>query len=302
MKQEFYFPSADGKSRIHAVRHLPQGQPKAILQIVHGMAEYIERYDEFAAFLARQGFLVVGHDHLGHGKTAESPEALGYFAELEGNRCVIGDIHALREQTRAEYPGIPYFLMGHSMGSFLVRQYLGDHHAGLSGAVIMGTGDPPMFAVRAARGLCPLIARFRGWHHRSGLLNMTTGGAFELSMGKAWLSRSEENVRRYVADPLCGFVFTLNGFYNLFTGLQIAKTRERAGQIPKALPLLFVSGAEDPVGGKGKAVQALYERYEAAGARDVTLGLYPGDRHELLQEEDRQAVFADILAWLETRL
>jgi alpha-beta hydrolase superfamily lysophospholipase len=141
MKKEFYFPSKDGITQIHALEWIPENAPKAILQIAHGMVEHIERYSNFAAYLAENGIYVTGHSHLGHGKSMISKEKMGYFASPNGNECVIEDIHSLRKLTQEKYPDVPYFLMGHSMGSFLTRQYLGMYADGLSGAIIMGTGE-----------------------------------------------------------------------------------------------------------------------------------------------------------------
>ena len=158
MKKEFYYPSKDGITQIHAVEWIPEGEVKAVLQICHGMVEYIERYHEFAAFLAEHGIYVVGPDHLGHGKSVTGPEKLGFFFEQDGNACVIADIHKLRVQTTEKYPTVPYFMLGHSMGSFLLRQYLGIYSQGLSGAIIMGTGKQPSLVLAAGKLVCKMIA------------------------------------------------------------------------------------------------------------------------------------------------
>ena len=297
MRQEFYFDSRSGKDRLHAVRWVPEGKVEAVLQIVHGMAEHIERYDGFASYLAERGVLVVGHSHLGHGKSVKTVEDLGFFAEPDGNGCVVGDIHTLRTRTQAEYPGVPYFILGHSMGSFLTRQYLADHSAGLAGAVIMGTGDMPVPVLKLAKGVCALLAKVRGWRHRSELVNGMVTGGYEKKLGLGWLSKNEENVARYASDPLCGFCFTLNGFYGLFTAFHTAVSREMAGQVPGDIPILFVSGAEDPVGDCGKGVESVYRRYREHGAR-AEMKLYAGDRHEILNEDDRMQIYEDILKWM----
>ena len=140
MKHEFYYTSRDSVTKIHAIEWIPDGEVKGILQICHGMVEYIDRYDEFAKFMSGHGYYVVGHDHLGHGKSIQTEADLGYFDERKGNQYVIGDIYQLQEMTKKKYPDVPYFMLGHSMGSFLLRQYLTMYAGGLSGAVIMGTG------------------------------------------------------------------------------------------------------------------------------------------------------------------
>lgn len=297
MRQEFYFDSRSGKDRLHAVRWVPEGKVAAVLQIVHGMAEHIERYDGFASYLAERGVLVVGHSHLGHGKSVKKAEDLGFFAEPDGNGCVVGDIHTLRTRTQTEYPGVPYFILGHSMGSFLTRQYLTDHSAGLAGAVIMGTGDMPVPVLKLAKGVCVLLAKVKGWRYRSQLVNSMVVGGYEKKLGLGWLSKNEENVARYASAPLCGFCFTLNGFYGLFTAFHAAVSREMAGQVPRDIPTLFVSGAEDPVGDCGKGVKSVYRRYCDHGA-GAEMKLYAGDRHEILNEDDRMQVYEDILKWM----
>lgn len=302
MKKEFFYPSKDGTSKIHAIEWIPEGEIMAVLQICHGMAEYIDRYNEFAEFLAEKGIYVTGHDHLGHGQSVTVPEKYGYFHHPNGNVCVIGDIHQLRVRTQKIYPGVPYFMLGHSMGSFLLRQYLGSYSEGLAGAVIMGTGDQPNLAVNAGKLLCKVLAAFKGWEHRSAFVNSLSVGGFEKKLGKGWLSKEESNVRKYEADPQCGFVFTLNGFYHMFDGISKMNVKEHSGEIPKDLPLFFVAGEEDPVGNCGKGVQAVYDRYVSKGAKDVFIKLYSGDRHEILNEADRASVYEDIFSWIKIKM
>lgn len=298
MKREFYFPSKDGETQIHAVEWVPDGTIFAVLQIVHGMAEHIERYGEFASYLADRGIYVTGHSHLGHGKSVTELKKMGFFHESDGNDCVIGDIHELRKITREKYPGIPYFMMGHSMGSFLLRQYLGDDKEGLSGAIIMGTGDQPDIALVGGKLVCKVIAAVKGWEYRSDLVNSFAVGGFEKKLGKTWLSKNEENVKKYDDDPLCGFVFTLNAFYHMFEGIAKVNAQEKSGNVPKELPIFFVAGSEDPVGASGKGVEAVYQRYLAKGARNAKIKLYDGDRHEILNELDKETVYEDLFAWI----
>lgn len=302
MKKEFYFPSQDGMTQIHAIEWIPEGKVKAVLQIAHGMVEHIERYSDFAGYLASKGIYVTGHSHLGHGKSMVSKEKMGYFAAPNGNECVIGDIHKLRKITQEKYPRMPYFMMGHSMGSFLLRQYLGMYGDGISGAIIMGTGEQPDIVLAGGKLVCKIIAAFKGWEHRSDFVNSLVIGGFEKEMGKGWLSKNEENVREYAADPLSGFVFTLNAFYHMFDGMSKMNAQEKSGKFPKELPLFFVAGSEDPVGSHGKGVETVYKRYVEKGAKNVQMKLYEGDRHEILNEFDREVVYEDILNWINTNL
>lgn len=298
MKKEFYFPSKDGMTKIHAVEWIPEGEVVSVLQIIHGMVEHIERYDDFASFLASKGIYVVGHSHLGHGKSVVSKEKWGFFAKENGNECLIGDIHGLRTLTREKYPEVPYFMLGHSMGSFLLRQYLGRYAAGLTGAMILGTGDQPDPVVKSGKVVCKLAAAIKGWNYRSDFVNSFAVGAFEKRLGGGWICRDEEVVKAYRADPMCSFVFTLNAFYNLFDGIAKMNAQERSEKIPKDLPILFAAGSEDLVGNCGKGVKAVYGRYCKMGARDVKFRLYDGDRHEILNESDKAIVYEDILQWM----
>ncbi|MBR3751724.1 MAG: alpha/beta fold hydrolase, partial [Ruminiclostridium sp.] len=176
--ETFYFDSHGPGRKIHAVRYLPEGQPKAILQITHGMVEYIQRYDDFARWLTQRGFLVTGHDHLGHGGSIRTKDDYGYFADRDANATVLADVHRLTQLTKEAYPGLPYFLLGHSMGSFYARQYLCQYGQELDGAIIMGTGCQPRMLVRAGKLLTSLVAAVKGWHHRSKLVTSVAFGSY----------------------------------------------------------------------------------------------------------------------------
>lgn len=305
MKKEFTFLSKDGKTNIHAIEWIPEGQILGVLQICHGMVEYIDRYDEFAQFLAKNGYYVVGHDHLGHGQSVVSSDYLGYFAEKEGNACVIADIHKLRALTEEKYPNLPYIMLGHSMGSFLLRQYLGNYAEGLSAAIIMGTGQQPDLILGAGKTICRLIAGIKGWTYRSKLVNgMAIGGynkRFEAeNCPAAWLSKNTESTAKYSGDPLCTYTFTVNAYYNMFTGMGIMNQQEKKGMFRKDLPLLLVAGQDDPVGNFGKSVENLYQFYQKRGIKHVQMKLYKDDRHEILNELDREVVYEDILSWIKS--
>ena len=305
MRDEFYFPSKDGNTEIHTIEWKPEGEVRAVLQICHGMMEYIGRYSEFAEFLCAHGYYVVGNDHLGHGKSVQSKKEYGFFSEKYGNACLLGDIHTLRQRTVKKYPEVPYFMLGHSMGSALLRQYIQMYGNGLSGAVIMGTmTDHRKAELVFAKRLCRVMAAFRGWHYRSGLVNSLAVGGFNRKFKPAqtradWVTSDRERLEAYTADPLCSFTFTVNAYYSMFAGMISMQRKEGVYMIPKTLPVLFVSGADDPVGGFGKGVRKVYEKYRAAGIQDVTLRLYTGDRHEILNETDRGQVYEDLLRWLE---
>ncbi len=309
MPREFSFRSADGKTMIHAWRWNPAGQPRYILQISHGMTEYVLRYAEFCEFLAEQGVLAVGHDHLGHGASVASQEDWGYFAEPNPSGVLVEDMHALRLMMQKEYPDLPYFMLGHSMGSYLLRKYLALHGAGLAGALLLGTGYVPPKIAGFGLLLCAAVARFRGWHYRSPVVRhvATGGGAYAkfnddgTEPERSWLTRDTEIVRRFYREPCCTFRFTVNGYKGLFEAVKAAGEPKQVALIPKDLPLLITSGDSDPVGDLGAGVKKSYELMKAAGIRDVTLKLWPGARHELLNETNREEIRRYIYDWMEER-
>lgn len=304
MKNEFYYPSSDGRTQIHGIEWIPEGKIKCILQICHGMVEYVDRYDEFAGYLAARGIYVVGHDHLGHGKSIKSKEDYGYFPEVKGNQKVVSDIHKLHEMTIEKYPDVPYFILGHSMGSFLLRQYLTMHGEGLAGAIIMGTGYQSQFILEAGQFVCCIIAGMKGWRYRSSFVDSLCFGGYNKKFepgetSKEWITSDVCNRRKYVEDPLCSFVFTLAAYYQMFEGMRVLTEKDSMNKIPKDLPVIFMAGQDDPVGNFGKGVQKIYEKYKSSGMKDVDIKLYPGDRHEILNETDRVQVYMDIYEWLE---
>lgn len=308
-EEVFSFPSADGRTTVHAVRWTPEdGKYRAVLQITHGMVEYIERYRAFAEFLNDNGFLVVGHDHIGHGESVVSKDEWGFFAEHPSD-TVVADMHTLREITRKEHPGVPYFMLGHSMGSYMLRKYLAIHGEGLTGAIIMGTGCIPDNTTKLAMFIAKLQAAFLGWHHRSKLLQKLSYDKyyhqFDLTgkdASNSWLTKDEEIVKTYYADPKCTFVFTVNAYMGLFEAVLFDNQQENIEAVPKSLPLFFVSGAMDPVGGCGSGVKKVYNKFDAAAKEDITWKLYDNDRHEILNETDRDVVYHDILAWMNVHL
>lgn len=303
-KEEFYFDSRDRKNKIHAVKWIPDVEkPVCIFQIVHGMAEHIERYDEFAGFLAEKGILVVGEDHLGHGRSVPEGGTYGYFCEEDAAGVLVRDVHRLKKIMQEQYPGILYLIMGHSMGSFITRNYLFNYGSGIDGAVIVGTGMQSKFTLMAARTVTAVQKMFCGSRHIGKFIDRASFGKFNDRFQPArttvdWLSRNEENVDRYLADPMCGFVFTLNGFAALFKLIHNCYDTGKLEKMPKQLPILLIAGAEDPVGNYGKSVEKVYHSYQEHGMRNVQMKLYEKDRHELLNEIDREQVYGDIYRWI----
>lgn len=303
-KQEFYFDSRDREHKIHAVRWLPEVEkPVCIVQIVHGMAEYIDRYDEFAVYLAEKGILVVGDDHLGHGKSVRQGGPYGYFCREDAPTVLVRDEHRLKKMTQEQYPGVPYIILGHSMGSFITRNYLLRYGSGINGVVIVGTGMQAKPTLLCARALAAVQRVFRGAKHVSELLNVAAFGAYNKRIKPHktlfdWLSRNEDNVRSYIEDPMCGFTFTVNGFQTLFQLIWNLHDEEKLQKMPKQLPVFFISGEEDPVGNYGQGVKQVYQSFLKAGMENVQMKLYPEDRHELLNETDRENVYGDVYRWI----
>lgn len=307
-KEEFYFDSRDRQNKIHAMKWIPDVEkPVCIFQIVHGMAEHIDRYDEFAGFLAGKGILVVGEDHLGHGKSVPEGGAYGYFCEHDADNVLVRDVHRLKKIMQEQYPGIPYLILGHSMGSFILRNYLFRYGSGVDGAVIVGTGMQSKATLILARTLTAVQKVFCGSKHVGKFVDKASFGTYNERFEPArtefdWLSRESANVDRYLADPLCGFTFTLNGFATLFKLIYNCHDQEKIESMPKQLPLLLIAGAEDPVGNYGKSVEAVYRSYLEADMQNVQMKLYEKDRHELLNETDRVSVYGDVYRWILQRL
>jgi alpha-beta hydrolase superfamily lysophospholipase len=273
------------------------------------MIEYIERYRPFAEFLTEKGYLVVGHDHLGHGQSVSSEEDLGYIGLPHPSDLMVADMHTLRTLMQAEYPEAPYFMLGHSMGSYMLRKYLTIHNTNVSGAIFMGTGMVSDVVTRFGMLTANVIKTFRGWSYRSKFIATSSFGKpyrrYDLT-GKdtknSWLTKDEDIVKAYYADPRCTFMFTVNGYMALFEAVYYDGQPKNAAKLPKQLPIFLVSGKDDPVGDCGRGVEKVYALYKAAGIRDITCKLYENDRHEILNELDRDTVYEDILYWMDDRI
>ena len=357
----FTFPSVLGAAQSaeqptvvgsHGVLWMPPaGQPvRAIMQITHGMSEYIERYDHFARFLAAHGFAVCGQDNIGHGKSVASPDDWGHIPAHGGKKALIENVHVLRgvmeklvtqegvvavdDSTRAlasdaataPSPAVavapadadaavapdataplPYFMFGHSMGSFILRDYLAHYGAGLAGAVICGTGHQSAAVATAGLAAAKAVARAKGERYISDTLFNLADGAYGKAIKGArteldWLSTNPMVVDAYLADPACGFRFSA-GAYIALTGLLVdVSKKSNINSIPKELPLYLIAGSEDPVGDRGRGVTRVFKEYKEAGIKDVDMRLYLGARHEILNEVDKEKVYVDVLKWLEAHL
>lgn len=297
-------PADDGTS-LFVRTWLPDGEPKAVVQLAHGMAEHSGRYERLAQDLTDAGYAVWIHDHRGHGDTAATPEDEGYFCDDDGWGAAVADMRTVTTAAREAHPGLPLFLMGHSMGSLLGRDYVTRYGHDLAGAVFSGTGGDQGLLGKVGQLVATVEGRVRGRRHTSRLMNALTFGDFNKSFKPArtdfdWLSRDPEQVDRYVADPRCGQVFSSGFFADLLRGVN--SLPGLVSRVPKDLPVYFFSGDRDPVGGNGEGVKGVADAFRRAGVADVTCRLYPGGRHEMLNETNRDEVVADLLAWLDAHL
>lgn len=302
-KEEFYFDSRDGRTSIHACRYLPEGEVVGVLQIIHGMAEHVERYEPFAEYMTERGFVVTANDHLGHGLSVSQGSPLGYFCDQDPATVVVRDVHRLKKLTQEAFPGVPYIIMGHSMGSFIMRNYLFTYGTGITASIIMGTGMQPAGLLKVSKAIVAVQKAILGGKHVAKMIDKMAFGTYCEKFTPArtsvdWLTRDEAIVDQYVADPLCGFTFTLNGFETLFELISRLLKSDNLAKVPKKLPILMVSGAMDPVGAYGEGVKLAQKSLLDAGVKDITLKLYENDRHEILNELDKNQVMEDIYSWI----
>lgn len=298
--------STDSKNNLNVIIWETEKEPIGVLQIVHGMAEYIDRYDNFAKYMTEHGFNVIGHDHLGHGHSVSDEHDYGFFAEENGDKIIIEDMHSVTQYAREKWEELPNFILGHSMGSFCLRQYLTKYSNDVFGAIIMGTGWIPSTAALLGKTIATNTCKSKGSHTVNPLLIKLTLEPYNKPFAPArtncdWLSRDEKQVDLYVNDKLCGFDFTAGAYKDFFTVLEkIAKNRQLIG-MRKSLPILITSGSVDPVGGK-KACEKLNAQYKRCGIDDVTLKLWENDRHEILNEFDKSDVYDYICTWLKSKI
>lgn len=303
---EFYIPSSDGISRLHGIHWAPDRAVRAVFQISHGMIDHIGRYDAFARTMAKRGIAVIGHDHLGHGKTG-AKEKHGIFAAENGAFYVLEDIRIISEYVKRQYRGVRHYILGHSMGSFFVRRYLTLHSDSVDGAVIMGTGSQSLVMLQAGSIAVKCIVKMEGRQSYNHFLHRLVLGSYNkpFEPGETfhdWLSRDTEQAKRYESDPDCRFIFSNGAYEDFFQIMMDVHKEKQFERIPKKLPVLLISGDRDPVGEMGKGVKRVYRSYKRLGLTDVTLKLYPGARHELINEINKEEVYEDIGVWAEQHL
>lgn len=304
-REDFFFDSRDGKSKIHAVRWTPDEdvKPVAVVQIIHGMAEHVDRYEDFAAFLVNKGIVVTADDHLGHGKSIFDDKK-GFFCKQDPATVVVRDVHRLKKMTQEKYTGVPYIILGHSMGSFILRNYLFRYGKGIDGAIVMGTGMPAKPLAFALKLMASVGCLFGKSAKPSAFINKIAFGAYQKKIANPrtecdWLTKETEIVDKYIEDPLCGFIFPCNGFKTMADLLMRLHKKSNIAKMPVTLPVIFVSGADDPVGNYGDDVKKVYKSFIDEGMQKVEIKLYESDRHEILNETDHETVYSDLYDWIE---
>lgn len=298
--------SYNGKNMINAVIYIPNCKPKGIIQISHGMCEYINRYDDFMKYMVNEGFIISGNDHLGHGDSSEK-NMYGFFGDDKGYINLVEDLHILTVMVKQNFGyDLPYFLLGHSMGSFIARLYLSKYSSDLSGAIICGTAGPnPMtkLGILASN----ITKKIKGNMYRSHLLDKMAFGSFNKTIqnknsDKDWISRNQQIVNKYISDSKCMFTFTAAGFNDLMTLATLANKNTWFKELNKDLPIFMIAGDDDPVGNYGKTVKKAYDKLVKYGQKEIELKLYPGARHEILNEINNKEVYADVVMWINARI
>ena len=305
--EDLYFNSSRGDNLNRARLCIPEGTPRAVLQISHGIAEYIDRYDDFMQFLAENGIAAIGEDHLGHGKSVHSDADLGFFAEKNGWNYVVEDMKILHDTAKKKFPGVPFIAFGHSMGSFLTRTYIIKYPDDFDYVILSGTGHQSAGLIGFALALSNVLTKVNGPRSRGDALNNIAFGSYCSKIENPrtpfdWLSRNEANVDKYIADPMCGFVATTSLYRDMMSGIKFIINDKNIAKMNKDVPVYFMSGADDPVGDYGDGVNKAYDAFCKAGLKDIKIKLYPSGRHEMLNETNAPEVYSDILAWINEKL
>lgn len=303
---EFHFKSSTDVNDIYCRVCTPDTEPRAVIQIAHGVADHISRYDHMAMFFAERGFVVAGNDHLGHGHNIKSPVDEGFFATNNGWNHVVEDMDRLRNILKEQYPYIPHILLGHSMGSFLVRTYIIKHPGKYDAAVLSGTGHQPRAMVLAGYATAAAAVKLNGALAEGRILNDIAFGSYNSRIENCrtsfdWISSVPEEVDKYIADPWCGFVGKMALYRDMMYGIKFITDTKNLAKMSKDQPIYIYSGDADPVGEYGKGVERFYRALCKAGCRDVFLKLYPNGRHEMHNEYNKEQVFEDLFNWLKQK-
>lgn len=305
-EKEFTYASGDGHSHIAACLYTPESGPvRAVLQLAHGMRDYVGRYREMAEYLCDRGIAFCGNDHVGHGETARHSEELGFFGAEDGTDVLLTDMHKLTLLMRAQYRGTPLFLCGQGMGSLLSRMYACSYYRDIDGVILAGTGNHPLAGVGCLAA--NMVIRRKGANYRSEKMNAWVPGRFNRHFiadpyGFNYLTRNDEKVAHTASDPRCNFTLTASAYYDIFHAAARVSAKGWARQFPKGTPVLLCTGKDDPVGHFGRDARSIAARLRGCGVQDVTEKYYPDARHELHSEACSRAYFEDVAAWITAHL
>ncbi len=303
LTKEYSYPSVSGLCNIYAQSAAPidYGLIKGVVQISHGMAEYSNRYARFALELCKKGYAVFISDHIGHGSSIADKDMLGYFGD-KGEDAFVEDLKALSDIAKSEYPNLPFYMLGHGMGSLIARKYTAKYGYLLDGVIYSGTsGENLMLGFGIY--LSKTLEKQNGDRYVSDILDTMAFGAYNRKMPKRtecdWVSRDEKEVDKFISDELCGYKYTVSGMRALFMTLKVVSSRRWYNTIPLSMPIFLISGSMDPVGDYGKGVKEVYKTLKKTGHKNVTMKIYEDARHEILNETNRKEVYADIIEWLD---
>ncbi len=300
--ETYSFISANKESEIKYYVMRPETAPLAVIQIVHGMKEYIARYTELCSYLCSLGFVVCGHDQIGHGESVKELSELGYFAKNDGDVALVSDVEQLRLIMKKKYRALPYILLGHSFGSFVARAYAASHPDAIDGLILSGTAGQKQ-PVKLAKALCSFLAFFKGWKHRSNLVtNVAFSGynsnfKFKGCSGNEWVTSDPEELKRYNADPKCTTNFTLSGYYDMFSVIDYIQSEQWYSDMPKGLPIFILAGGLDPVSNNTKGLFPMMEKLHELDHSNIEFKIYEKERHEPFTGLCKREAFEDVSAW-----
>ena len=306
-KREFYYPSSDGKTGIHAVEWSPDESPKAILQITHGVTEYILRYEEFAEYLTNKGILVVGNDHIGHGSSIAENAKPMYFGPEGSFKYAVDDVNTLYKTTKEKYENIPYIILGFSLGSFIVRRFLIDYPDTVDGAILVGTGQIAPIKIKIAKFIAKSEAKKHGDDNPTPMIKSLSFDNYNKLFKPNrtdydWLCLSKTSLDKYIKDEKRGKELSAGLFREMLSGMEYTGNLENIKKMNKDIPIIFLSGEMDPVGEKGKSVKKAYSDFKKVGIEDVSTKLYKDLRHDILHEDNAEQIYQDILEFINEKV
>lgn len=305
IRKDISFQSADEVTTIHGYSWQPDTeQPKAVVQICHGMVEFIDRYEPLAEALCNQGYVVYGADTLGHGKSVLNTKCYGYFGDRNGNWKLLSDMVTLHDLARRDYPGIPYYILGHSFGSLMVRQFVQRFPDFADGMILVGIVNPSIVLSETARIICEITAHIQkdGYRYRSTFINDMAIGGYDKhfkdeNLRNSWISKDRDNIMYYNGRPECNFIFTVGAYRDMMTAFTEVNKQKNLERMDREMPVLIMSGTDDAAGNFGRAPKHLYRIYKHRGM-DCRLRMYKGCRHEILNDFDKEKAMHDIIKWL----